>query len=185
MNYYYAGIGSREIPDDINQEFTRIGQLLASHGLTLRSGGADGADRAFEAGCDIAQGNKEIWLPWANFNDNKSDLVLESPIPSKVVEIASHIYSRWDSCSQVSKQLHARNVYQILGHDLSTPVDYVVGWSSREVTDTGGTMFGIHLALEWDIPVYNFYEPSRREAFMTKLEFALYNEHILSTIPTL
>ena len=49
---YYAGIGSRETPGLMLGAFARIGEFLAKKGYTLRSGGADGADTAFEVGCD-------------------------------------------------------------------------------------------------------------------------------------
>ena len=48
VNNTYAGIGSRETPKEILKEMTKIGQELESKGYTLRSGGAIGADKAFE-----------------------------------------------------------------------------------------------------------------------------------------
>ena len=48
---YYTGIGSRETPDSILSLFNDIVFQLAGLGYTLRSGGADGADTAFEEGC--------------------------------------------------------------------------------------------------------------------------------------
>lgn len=58
---YYAGIGAREITPELREEFISIGQTLAERGLILRSGGAEGADKAFEDGCRIANGKKEIF----------------------------------------------------------------------------------------------------------------------------
>ena len=48
MEIFYAGIGSRETPPEFIDEFIKIGKWLGSHGYILRSGGADGADSAFE-----------------------------------------------------------------------------------------------------------------------------------------
>lgn len=56
---YYAGVGSRETPQDILNTMYKIGKYLASKGYTLRSGGAIGADTAFENGCDSVKGEKE------------------------------------------------------------------------------------------------------------------------------
>ena len=53
-----------------------IGNRLALEGFVLRSGGADGADTFFEIGCDMSNGLKEIYLPWNNFNNNLSQLIL-------------------------------------------------------------------------------------------------------------
>jgi hypothetical protein len=68
----YAGIGARKPPKEIFHKCFTIAELLAEKGYTLRSGGADGCDTAFE----IGHGNhdKQIFLPWKNFNHNKSPL---------------------------------------------------------------------------------------------------------------
>ena len=49
--------------------------------------GPSGADAAFEGGCDQAQGRKEIFLPWKNFNANRSPLFLCLPQFDGVSEI--------------------------------------------------------------------------------------------------
>jgi len=47
---------------------TKIAQRMSEKGFVLRSGGAKGADEAFENGA----GEKEIYLPWRGFRDNPS-----------------------------------------------------------------------------------------------------------------
>jgi len=47
-NYTYAGIGSRETPVDILKEMTNVGTELDKEKYNLQSGGAIGADMAFE-----------------------------------------------------------------------------------------------------------------------------------------
>ncbi len=173
MNKIYAGIGSRNTPPDICKELTSIALILAFKGYTLRSGGAAGADHAFEYGHGCNNGvltPMEIWLPWKSFNKHYSTLILEDTIPELVIGITSKIYDRWDTCSEGARKLHARNVYQILGHDLDKPVDFVVCWTDRDDTDTGGTQFGIHLAKEWKIPVYNFYKEEEKKLFYKDLD---------------
>ena len=65
---YYTGIGSRTTPEHILKLMTKIGKYLALNGYVLRSGGANGADTAFEIGCDEGKGVKEIFIPPFNFN---------------------------------------------------------------------------------------------------------------------
>lgn len=65
---FYTGVGSRETPNDVMKVMYKFAQKMALHGAVLRSGGADGADTAFEWGCDKKQGMKEIYLPWNGFN---------------------------------------------------------------------------------------------------------------------
>ena len=52
MDNYYAGIGSRETPEPILDIMTKLSEYIYTKtDLTLRSGGADGADAAFMKGC--------------------------------------------------------------------------------------------------------------------------------------
>ena len=67
---YYAGIGSRETPKEICNKMTEIASLLEKQDFVLRSGGAQGADHAFEIGISD-QLMMDIYLPYINFN-NKS-----------------------------------------------------------------------------------------------------------------
>lgn len=71
----YAGIGSRKTPKEILGLFDYLGRYFAKRRFLLRSGAADGADTAFEDGCDIYSGPKEIYLPWKGFNGNGSELI--------------------------------------------------------------------------------------------------------------
>ena len=57
MNYY-AGIGSRETPIDILHLFKKVAYYLSTKEFILRSGGAKGADKNFEIGCDNNNGQK-------------------------------------------------------------------------------------------------------------------------------
>ena len=55
MTFYYTGVGGRETPPHVLNLMTRIAQGLAKVGGILRSGGARGADSAFEAGAGAAK----------------------------------------------------------------------------------------------------------------------------------
>ena len=67
MSRHYAGIGSRKTPPEILEAMTRIAAELERRDWILRSGGADGADLAFESGVQDAA-HKEVYLPWKSFN---------------------------------------------------------------------------------------------------------------------
>lgn len=173
MSKCYAGIGARELSKSLDTEFADIAKRLAALGLSLRSGGAQGADSAFERGCDSIPGEKEIFLPWKGFNGSKSTLVLEDTIPKPVTNILMELYPHWEVATNAVRRLHARNVYQILGHDLTNHSAFVVCWTDRNYNDPsaiGGTLFGIKLAERNEIPVYNFYVRGDRERFYKMLE---------------
>ncbi len=168
----YAGIGARDLKSGLSIEFITIGRHLAQKGYMLRSGGAEGADSAFEDGSDDGSGQKEIFLPWKGFNHNGSNLILPDPIPKEIIVIARNIYPRWDKVSEPVRRLHARNVLQVLGWDLNDPSSFVICYTERPYNDPqaiGGTMFGIVLATERSIPVYNFYVRGQRELFYKEI----------------
>ncbi len=147
----YTGIGSRKTPDDILVKMKEIGYFLANKGWTLRSGGADGADSAFEAGCDAAKGKKEIYLPWKSFNGSQSDLY---DIPNAAFEKAWEIHPNWLVLKRGAKSLHARNIQQILGKDLDTPTDMIVCWTGGGKL-VGGTRTALVLGQSLTIPIIN------------------------------
>lgn len=133
----YAGIGSRESPDNILDVMTQVAQALATLGYTLRSGGAEGADTAFEDGA----GPKEIFRP--------------KHATAEAIELASQFHPAWHNCSDYVRKLHGRNAQIILGRDLATPVEFAILWTSNE--KVGGTSLGIRIANHNNIPVKNLF----------------------------
>lgn len=155
----YAGIGSRKTPEHILKLMFKIAALLAKQKYTLRSGAADGADTAFELGCNSAGGKKEIWLPWSGFNGHEDTGLY--PNPGHFIK-AESIIEHWNKLSQGAKKLHARNIGQALGSNIETPVDFVICWTIDAATKrsecsvkTGGTGTVIKIASDLNIPVIN------------------------------
>lgn len=146
---YYAGIGSRQTPDDVLAEMTTIAHILQENGYILTSGGADGADSAFEAG---AGDLKRIFIPWNGFNDRHDGIIKGGS--KKAAAIAEQFHPVWYKLTQGAKKLHTRNVCQILGDDLETPVEFVVCWT-KDGKASGGTGTAIKIAEHYNIPVYN------------------------------
>lgn len=147
---FYTGIGSRQTPDEIQWHMMHLAEDLALLGHVLRSGGADGADTAFEIGCDRRGGAKEIYLPWKGFNRRKG-LVLNEEAAERIVSV---LHPAWHNCRDSVKKLHTRNVYQVLGQDLATPSKFVVCWTKQGRIE-GGTATAIRLAISQEIPVFN------------------------------
>lgn len=166
MTKYYTLIGSRSTPSNIMDLLVRVANKLACQGWVGRSGGADGADSCLEAGCiGLLATSMEIYVPWKNFNNRvtcNTPYIDASCLPNreKAEEIASNIHPAWERCSRGAKGLHTRNVYQILGKNLSTPSKFVLCWakpSGKDGNVVGGTGTAVRLALENNIPVYNLY----------------------------
>lgn len=151
---YYAGIGSRSTPQEIIDLMGKIAEYL-SKDYVLRSGGADGADLAFENGC---KGKKEIYLPWENFNGNKSNLFLDLLDYKSAEKISMEYHPAWFRLKQGARKLHTRNVFQILGKDLKTPVSFVVCYCEIKNGEwKGGTAQALRIAKDRGIKIYNLF----------------------------
>jgi len=158
----YAGIGSRKTPKDIQKMMIQIGSMYASLGYVLHSGGAEGADTAFATGHGfIAPLNKEIFLPWNNFNQKTiQEQTTTIGVSMEAYAIARKYYihpnknKNWNDLKSATKKLMARNAYQILGPTLNKPVDFVVCWT-EDGKELGGTSQAIRMANSLKIPVFN------------------------------
>jgi len=145
---YYTGVGSRATPAYVMEMMEEIAIECEKKDLILRSGGADGADTAFENG---AGESKEIYIPWKGFNGSSSFRYESSPEAEK---IARTIHPKWGSLSYGGKALHTRNVHQVLGQNLNEPSDFLVCWTEN-AKDVGGTATAIKLARKNNIPIFN------------------------------
>jgi hypothetical protein len=156
---FYTGVGSRQTPQATLGVMTQVAQRMALRGLVLRSGGASGADSAFEAGAGVAC---EIWLPIKGFQKNLSPLWT---IDQRCFEIAAGVHPAWGRCSYFAQRAHARNVHQVLGADLATPSIVLLCWTpdgatnEMNATGAGGTRTAIVLAARNGVPVLNLARP--------------------------
>jgi hypothetical protein len=148
------------------------GRVLWEAGFTLRSGGARGADTAFESGA-LGAANKqanddavhalrkspetvwdriEIYLPYERFNGHPSP---RFGTTKEARLIAKQYHPRWDILSCTGRNFMGRNAYQILGSDLSTPVSFVLCWTLGGKI-VGGTRQALRHAKDLGIPILNF-----------------------------
>lgn len=148
----YAGIGSRSTPGHVLEMMASTAAYIAMNsGLCLQSGGASGADSAFESGCDKFSGPKSIFLPWRFYNGNQSAFF---QVPEKAFDIASKFHPVWTTLSPAAKKLHARNALIILGPNLDRPVRFVLCYTRPG--GYGGTGQGVRMAIAHKIPVFDF-----------------------------
>lgn len=117
----------------------------------MRTGGAEGADRAAQEGALAQGGEVELYLPWPGFGGLKG--VLERP-RSEAYRIAAYHHPAWERLSPGVRALMARNVHVLLGADLGGPAAFFLCWTpGGEVV--GGTGHAIRVALAHGIPVVN------------------------------
>jgi hypothetical protein len=157
--FYYAGIGSRKTPDHICTIMNQVARYLESEGWILRSGAAHGADLAFEEG--IHDEAKEIYLPWAGYNNHPSGLHPRAyPFSQQEQDFTAHFHPNWRACSPSARLLHQRNTRIILGlealHGYEVRASrFVVCWTVRGMP-TGGTGQALRIAEHYGIPIVNF-----------------------------
>lgn len=133
----YAGVGARLTPASVRKEMTEIAQILDDAGYVLRSGGAQGADTAFEAGAG-----------------KKKEIFYRKDATNRTRKIAKEIHPAPDKLGSYGLDLMARNTNQVFGVNLDTPVDFLLAWTpgGRKV---GGTAQAMKMAEAKGIPVIN------------------------------
>lgn len=167
-NINYTGVGSRETPLEILKAMTRAAKRLSDNDIRLRSGGADGADAAFQAGA--SEKCRSIYIPWNGFNNLFADggIGIYAGVCKRALSMAADIHPAWDRCSDGAQKLHARNIYQVIGKQMDQPSDFLVCWT-REGKEIGGTATAIRLAKSYDIPVFNLGTKQGIQEFAEKL----------------
>lgn len=169
----YAGIGHRKgnVPTEKALLMVEIGFLLAESGYTLHSGNATGSDHYFHVGCKHGEGDAKIFLPWKRYNhtQNTEDTILLPKSRFKeAYEILLHHEILHGEVTGMSKKFFCRNVAQILGEDLNSPVDFVVCYTYNGKHE-GGTGIATQLAEKLDIPIYNLFYDKYDLDFFGKL----------------
>jgi hypothetical protein len=170
MSLYYAGIGSRQTPPKVLKVMEDISSYLQKLGYVLRSGGADGADSAFERAIDKSKPNSmEIFLPWNGFNGRGrinagyiSDYSTDAMHTAQFIAAEKH--PNWINLKESVRKLMIRNVFQVLGPTLESEQrsKFVICWTpdgcesdkTRSII-TGGTGMAISVASKFSVPVIN------------------------------
>jgi hypothetical protein len=163
----YAGIGSRDTPEDILALMRGIALMLYERGYTLRSGGADGADHAFEYATP-AVSTMEIYLPWSGFNGKANTLPQDRLAWGEALSIAEKYHPNWQACSEGARKLLSRDTFQILGPDCHSLSAFVVCWT-KDGKANGGTGQALRIADDKKIPIYNLHDKDTRVMFYGEL----------------
>lgn len=174
---YFTLVGNRDAPVEAVQRGTHIALKLIEMGFKGRSGGADGMDSCLTRAVSILrQPDNEIYIPKQPFKGLRhGDLgrtVIDASQLANYDEaraIAEQLVPHWHNCDDFSRAAHTRNVYEVLGVDLATPSKFLVCYAKTNSLGVvvGGTASAVQLALQLQIPVFNFYVEECGEALMT------------------
>lgn len=184
---YYAGVGSRETPEDVLALMRRLGEHLCNLGWGLSSGDAEGADRAFYEGAYVSPNfykvPSRIYLAWNGVWGRYHD-------PSEYFFDATRYTDTYETAKQMALEargsfeglkrggigMHTRNVFQIHGHTLQDPVGSILYWGQpvgKTEKVKGGTNTALQLAVRANVPIrLNLYKEEdrlRAEKFLTNL----------------
>ena len=154
----YTGIGSRNTPQDMQTIMTRVAIALANDNWVLRSGGAEGADTAFDLGAHY----KRIYLPWDGFNGKQVDNV-SYIVPPYNEQMVFEYHTAPHRLTSGGMRLMSRNSYQVLGDNLDNQSSFLVCWTS-DGKMSGGTGQAMRIAQDFCVPIYNLYHKSQLTA---------------------
>jgi hypothetical protein len=141
---------------------SKLAGLLERSDWLLRSGGADGADTAFEQGVREPR-HRAIFLPGEWFNERAAGpggYYDSTKLPGwgKAMKTVDHFHPASNNLSPFARKLMARNAMQILGPSLDRPADLVITWTEMGLRK-GGTGQALRIAEEHGIKIINLGSP--------------------------
>lgn len=145
---------------------TSFARELEKLGFCLRSGGADGADIAFENGVTY---NKQIFLPWNGFNGRQEN-GMTYIIPEENLEYVKKYHPAAHRLKPGALKLMSRNTNQVLGPDFKTPSEFVLCWT-KDGKSSGGTGQALRIAKDHNIPIFNLFNKNTLSEFKTYMRF--------------
>ena len=173
-SFAYAGVGSRQTPPGILEAMADIAQTLGDAGTALSTGGAHGADKAFETGALRTDAPITVHTPWPGYNgyrpgrDPETDIDVVHPKPASTVEGRAYIdlardnHPYWNRCSRGARALFLRNVSILAGalddDGEMLPVIAVIAYTPNGLPlgrEAGGTGHTLRAAAALGIPFVN------------------------------
>ena len=138
-----------------------LASILNCNGYTLSTGDASkGADLMFWTGI---KSQKFRFGPFGR--KPKSDTIVvpdSNPVHAVAATIAASVHPAWRFLPPWMRELHTRNVFQVMGKEISEPCEFVLCWTpdgaQREADTskrTGGTGTAIKVADRFGVPVFN------------------------------
>ena len=167
---HYTGVGARNTPKKILKLMKKIGYYMVSKNVILRSGGAEGADTAFQKGCEkwCKENNVKfkdrqcIIIPWNNFNNHTVNvdkgITTDNHWLSYDITIDTHPNDK--NLKDAHMKLMQRNVTQVYGYEPHDQSGLLICWTPDGAVEkttqiSGGTGQAIRLAINGDVEVFN------------------------------
>ena len=192
----YAGIGSRETPQEVLDKMTEVAKYLDGLGYTLNTGKTFTAKPSTDP---KYQKQYEERLAFSKKNNGKVGLDEEgadrafslgttkknlfgvnTPVGKKEMSVMEEIHPSPDRLKEGGKKLMARNTNQIFGENLNTPVDFVLFYAkeTKGIRPEGGTGQAVEMARRKGIPTINMADTNWRD----QLKAAIANKPAQETL---
>ncbi len=205
-SFAYAGVGSRRTPPDMLRAMGDIAQTLGEAGVALSTGGADGADRAFETGALRTDAPITVHTPWPGYNGYRpgrhpeTDIDVVHPTSTETLQghrydyLAKEHHPYWSRCSRGARALFLRNVSILAGalddDGNNLPVRAVIAWTPNGLPvgrEAGGTGHTLRTAASLDIPCINLSPrtPPERNAAALAAVPRIVRDAVLGRVPGL
>ena len=205
-SFAYAGVGSRRTPPEILAAMADIAQTLGDAGTALSTGGADGADKAFETGALRTDAPITVHTPWPGYNgyrpgrDPETDIDIVHPKSTATIEghtyadLARKHHPHWNRCGRGARALFVRNVSILAGaldgHGGTLPVRAVIAYTPNGLPvgrEAGGTGHTLRTAASLDIPCVNLSRrtPPERNAAALAAVPPIMRDAVLGRVPGL
>ena len=205
-SFAYAGVGSRQTPPEILETMADIAQTLGDAGTALSTGGAHGADKAFETGALRTHAPITVHTPWPGYNgyrpgrDPETDIDVVHPKPASTIQghayidLAREHHPYWTRCSRGARALFLRNVSVLAGalddEGETLPVRAVIAYTPNGLPtgrEAGGTGHTLRTAAALGIPCVNLSRrtPPERNAAALAAVPAIVRDAVLGRAPGL
>lgn len=159
----FTGVGSRKTDEEGKDKIYKVTPALINRAYVLSTGDAyTGADLFFWESAPLEM--KERFGPVGRRYYRKDTIVVQPDSDNYRLakQIAGKNHPAWKYINDDFKELHIRNVFQVLGEWLDTPSEFLLCWTpdgaeTKTTKKTGGTGTAIRVANMFGIPVFNLY----------------------------
>lgn len=158
----FTGVGSRRTTRVAEDELGDVVKVLSRRFalLTCTGDASEGGDKVVWN--NALEGHRIRFGPVGRSSYSLHTQVVppDTEAYSLAVSIVSKLHPAWRFLKQEHRELHIRNVFQVMGATVSRPSEFLLCWTpdgAEEKTSkkTGGTGTAIRIANHFGIPVFN------------------------------
>ena len=159
---WYVYLTEQSIPDEVVNKIEALAKALGKKDFVFRTI-ADKTDKVGNKILALEDCKKEIYLPWAKFNESYPEPVLKYPTQT-VYEICKAYMKGFEKCPAAVRAINSAYAHTMVGKDGNNQIDFLICY-----TEGGAEGFGkgfdfkkegrlgyfISMCNELNIPIFN------------------------------